>query len=305
MAEEQRDAEPAPEGSQCAEHTDRAALVTCPRCGSYCCLACWQNAAGRCHACLLQDPLPPVPWADPALSWPRRLFGTLYDALRPTSSAPRFARGRWTQGLSFALLTALPLALLSGVIPFTHFLLFGGRFSVTVTGDPTGGQLALDLTQAMGFGLLLFLVKLLALTVPFASLVRAYESKRLESEPARQVMLYRAWLLPLGGRGGLLLGLVLWSLPVGPEEGLGESVIWMLEAVSLLPLLVLLWSMTAAARIAGAGPIASTVVVVVPFLAMMFAEPILLETLSPWLPDSQSVREAAEAAGALTNPYQP
>ncbi len=271
--------------------------MTCPRCGSYCCIACWHNAAERCHACLLRDPLPPVPWADEERGWVSRLAGTLGDAIRPSRSAPGFLRGAWTRGISFAALTFLPLAALSGIIPFTHRVLFGGRFAITLAGDPTGAEVALDLLQAAGFGLLLSAVKLLCLAVPFASLTRAYGDKDIESRPARQVMLYRGWLLTLGGNGGLLLGLMVWGLPFSSGADLGELTQVMLYVISLLPLLLLLWSMTSTARVAGAGPVASTVVVLVPFLAMMFAEPMLLDLISPWLPDSEALREAAEAAG--------
>lgn len=297
MSDDERQAEPAPEGAHCAEHPERSALVTCPRCGSYACLGCWHNAVNRCHACLLRDPMPPVPWADPERAWPARLLSTLAGAFRPTSSAVGFARGEWTRAISFALITFLPLSLMSGIIPFTHHLLFGGRFHVSIAGDPTWAELAIDVAQAAGFGLLFALVKLVCLTVPYLSLTRAYGNQALESRPARQVMLYRAWLLPLGGINGLVLGLMYWTLPFDPTAGLGEGAMGILSAISLLPLLLLLWSMTATARVAGSGPLASMVVVIVPFLLMMFAEPMLVDALSPWLPDTEALRQAAEAAG--------
>ena len=295
MSDEERQAEPAPEGSQCAAHPERAALVTCPRCGDYSCLACWHGAVNRCHACLLRDPMPPVPWADDELSWPRRFFGTLGDALRPAASSPRFARGVWTRGISFLLITFLPLALLSGIVPFTHHLAFGDGFGVQVLHDATSTQLATDITQAMGLGLLFGAVKLICLGVPFLSLTRAYGRRDLESEPARQVLLYRGWLLTLGGHGGLLLGIVMWGLPLAGADALGETTLGLLQALSLLPLLVLLWSMTSTARIAGVGPLAAMVVVIVPFLAMMFAEPLVIELVEPWLPDPAAVQQALEA----------
>lgn len=301
MDDEPRQAEPAPEGAKCAGHPDRDALVACPRCGDYACLGCWHGPAGRCQACLMRDPLPPVPWADDTLSIPRRFFATLGGALAPSRSAPHFLRGPWQRAIGFALLTALPLALLSGIIPFTHHLLFGGRFAITVAGEPTGAELGLDLAQAAGFGLLFTALKLLCLTVPFVSLARAYGNAKLESRPALQVMLYRAWLVPLGGWTGLLLGLLMWSFPISTDSELGSSTVLLMEMVSLFPLMLLLWSMSGTARVAGAGPIASLVVAVVPFVAMMIVEPIVADALSPWLPSSESMRQAAEGA-ALTNP---
>lgn len=305
MDEEPRQPEPAPEGSHCAEHPDRDALVTCPRCGNYACLGCWHGPAGRCQTCLIRDPLPPVPWADASLPWHRRFLGTLGGALSPTRSAPGFLRGSWQKGITFALLTALPLALLSGIIPFTHRLAFGGRFGVQLIGQPTGGEIALDVLQAAGVGLLLCAVKLVCLSVPFVSLTRAYGRKDLESRPAIQVMLYRAWLVPLGGHMGLLLHALLWSFPLslGPEPSEGVQIL--MEMVALLSLMILLWAMSGTARVAGAGPFASLIVAVVPFVAMFYLEPLTLAALSPWLPDNESIRQAVEGAtnaAALTNP---
>ena len=55
----------APEGAQCEQHPERAAPFTCPRCGSYACVACWHPAVERCTRCLLRDPTdaaPPIAW---------------------------------------------------------------------------------------------------------------------------------------------------------------------------------------------------------------------------------------------------
>ena len=53
------------------------------------------------------------------------------------------------------LLSALPLALLAGVIPHTRTLLFEGSFKVRVIGTPMPGQfdIALDVARAMGLQL--------------------------------------------------------------------------------------------------------------------------------------------------------
>ncbi len=78
--------ETAPEGATCAAHPDRRALLICPRCGSFCCMACWHGGPKRCHECMLGQPVPPVPWADDSLGPAARFFGTLRDSFSPTGS---------------------------------------------------------------------------------------------------------------------------------------------------------------------------------------------------------------------------
>lgn len=273
-----------PEGATCAEHPDRDALVTCPRCGSFCCISCWHNAVRRCHACLVRDPGPVVPWQDAERSLPARFFGTLSDAFRPARSAPTFVQASVRSSLSFALLTFLPLALLSGIIPYTHTLGFGLSFSVTTLRAPTSADIALDVARAAGIGLLVALGMLALLAVPYHSLSRAYGSK--DRPPASlALMLYRGWLIPLGG---VISSVLVWSLPGEPSTGVGV----LLEVASMLPLLVLISSMLSTARMAsGVGPIASLVVVLVPFVLMMTVAPMGMQALAPWLPDPAVIRE--------------
>ncbi|HHH28106.1 MAG TPA: hypothetical protein ENK57_07145 [Polyangiaceae bacterium] len=289
MSEPEPRPEPAPEGSTCAVHEDRPALVTCPRCGNYCCLACWHQAQSRCHACLLRDPQPPVPWADPSKSLAARFVTTLAHAFSPTKSAPTFSHGVWTKGISFALLTALPLALLTGIIPFTHRLRFGPSFIVSTIGTPTDAELGLDIAQAIGLGLLFVITKLVLLGAPYLSLSKAYGQPN-DAHPSRQVLLYRGWLLVLGGQTGAILSLVVWGLPAEPDNT------WLLfaEVASLLPLMLLLWSMTATARMSGVGPFAAMAVTLVPFVALFLIEPLLIDIVRPLLPDPELMREAAQ-----------
>lgn len=288
MSDDDDRIESAPEGSVCAEHPDRPALVTCPRCGSHCCIVCWQRTLERCHECLLRDPMPGVPWVEDGKGFGARFLGTLRGALSPTSSAPAFIRGEWTRGLSFLLLTAFPIGLLSGVIPFTHRLGFGPAWSVTTIADPSGTELAIDVAQAIGLGLLLAVVKLALLAVPFVSLTAAY-GVEMKSQPARQVMMYRAWLLVLAAHTGLLFWLVTWGMPPGEPSGAMQTV---REVISLTPLMILLWSMTATARMMRIGPIAATVTVIVPFILLFLVEPLVIEMLAPWLPDPEAIRQA-------------
>lgn len=273
-----------PEGASCAEHSERDALVTCPRCGSYCCIACWHNALRRCHGCLLRDPGPVVPWQDATRRLPARFFATIADAFRPSRSAPTFVRATVGSALSFALATFLPLALLSGIIPYTHTLGFGLSFSVTTLGAPTTAEIALDVARAAGIGLLIALAMLALLAVPYHSLSRAY-GRVEQSTASLTVMLYRGWLIPLGG---LISSILVWGLPGEPDE----NARFIIEIASMLPLLMLISSMLSTARMAsGVGPIASLVVVLVPFVLLMTVAPLGFQAIEPWLPDPELLRE--------------
>jgi hypothetical protein len=277
-----------PEGATCAEHPERDALVTCPRCGSYCCLTCWHSAVQRCHACLLRDPGPPVPWEDGGRGLVARLGSTLADAFRPSRSAPAFARSRWTSSISFALLSFIPLALVSGVIPYTHSLVFGAG-QVQVIGNPGSAALALDVARAGLIGLVVALAKLLCIGIPYQSLSRAYAS-RGNRTAGLSAILYRGWLIPLAE---VVLGLLVWLLPAEPTET-ATMFVWI---ASLVPLIVLISSLLAIARMAsGVGPIAALIVVLVPFVLMMVVTPIGLSALRPWLPDPEVVRQLAGSA---------
>jgi len=294
MSDDDEPVETAPEGSTCRKHPERPALVTCPRCGNHCCLTCWQASTQRCHECLLRDPGPPVPWADPERGAASGLLATLGGVLSPTKSAPQMTRGDWRKGISFALITCLPMALITGVIPFTHTMAFGNVFGVQVLGSPSSADIATDVVRAIGIGLLVTAARLAAIAVPYLSLTKAY-GQPVEAEPARQGLLYRAWLLLLGGDTGVLLGLVIWALPAEPTD----TMILGAKIASLLPLMMLFFSLSSVARVAGVGPIAAMVVVVVPFVILFIGEPLLLQALSPILPDSEAIREAADQSASI------
>ena len=275
-------------------HPERPALVTCPRCGNHCCLGCWQASAQRCHECLLRDPGPPVPWADPERGAVAGFFATLAEALSPTKSAPALTRGDWREGISFALITCLPMALITGIIPFTHTIAFGQTFGVTLIGSPSSAELGLDVARAVGVGLLVTAARMAAIAVPYLSLTKAY-GQPIEAQPARQGLLYRAWLLLLGGDTGVLFGLVVWALPAEPTD----LMILGAKIASLLPLMMLFFSLSSTARVAGVGPIAAMVVVIVPFVILFIGEPLLIEALAPILPDSETIREAVDQSASI------
>jgi hypothetical protein len=282
-----------PEDATCAEpdHADRAALAVCPRCGAYACLACWHPSVRRCHACLMRDPAaaaPPIPWEEPSRNVVSRFFGTIATALRPTATAPAFARGDAAAAWPFFALSFLPAALLVGVIPFTHTLAFGSGLAVAMVAGTSGAALAGDVVRAAGIGTLVCTVQLLAMAMPYVSLARAYASKGYEAAPAR-VLLYRGFLIPIAF---LLRDGTAWALPA--SEHVGEFA----QIVALIPLVLLFLSLSSTARMAsGAGPFAALGTALVPFVVMLFAEPLLLQALRPLLPDAELTRQALQAAG--------
>ncbi len=274
-----------PEGASCAEHPDRDALVICPRCGSYCCITCWHNSVRLCHACLMRDPGPPVPWEDAQRSFFGRFFGTLGDAFRPNRAAPALATASSRRARTFALLSFVPIALASGLVPYTHTLGFGPSWQLHLLGRPTSAAIASDMAFAGGLGLLVALGSLLAMLLPYYSLSRAYGSGNSEASIA--LMIYRAWLIPLGP---LLKSIVFWSLPVETDA----SVALLVQIVTYVPLVVLFSSMLATARMAsGVGPFAALVVVLVPLVVVGFAEPMMLQALAPFLPDPHTLEQVA------------
>ena len=245
---------------------------------------------------MIRQPGPPVPWSDRERSLGARFFGTLLAAAQPRQTAAAFLSAPWRAGLTFAVLTYLPIALLSGVIPFSHTLGFGPSWAVTALGDATASEQAVDVLGAMLLGLLVSTARFGLLAAAYLSLAGAY-GRAQPSAPGRQVLLYRAWLLPLSGASGLLISVVAWGMPsVQPELAR-----FFAELVSLVPLVLLLAALIATARQAlGIGPIASLAVVLVPFLAMFVVEPLLFRLLAPLLPSSEEMRQALEAAATTT-----
>ena len=167
----------APEGAVCAVHQERPAAFTCPRCGNYACLFCWHAQSNRCDACLKRDPAaaaPPIAWESGHRAAPVRYVATLGSAFSPVQSAPAFARPDVQPALTFFLLSALPLAALAGVIPYTKTLMFGSSLAVALQGHPSSAEIAADVVRAMLLQLGLFTLQFAALSLPFLSLVRAY-----------------------------------------------------------------------------------------------------------------------------------
>ena len=273
----------APEGSLCAAHPERPALATCPRCGSYACIECWHHAHDRCHACLMRDPqaaAPPLPWEEPGRNVVSRFFGTLASAFAPTLSAPAMARDEIAPALRFAALTLLPLGALSGLIPYTHYLMFGPSFEVSVTGIHSGPEIYRDVANALGIGLLLTLFAFMATAFPYISLSRSF-AEPAAGRYALRAMLYRGWLLALAPLG-LLMHLAFWGMPEGTTEaayGMVGVFAW------ALPFLLVFSTLSRTARLAsGIGPLMSFVLAIVPTSLCMIVWMLVQSLIMPWAP---------------------
>jgi hypothetical protein len=246
----------------CAEHHERPAAFTCPRCGNYACIFCWHPVAERCDTCLKRDPAaaaPALPWETQQGTELARFFRTLAGSFRPLHTAPAFARPGAKRALRFFLLTAVPLAALAGIIPRTKTLLFG-NFSVIVQGHPSSTDIALDVVSAMGMQLLAFTVEFAALALPYVSLTRAYAPAERHGAEVR-VLLYRSWLSPFAT---LVMNLAAWLLPSsGGSEGMPRFMEPFAIAHMLFHLL-LLSSLRATVRLAsGVGPLLSYLIVII------------------------------------------
>jgi hypothetical protein len=272
----------APEGAECRQHPARRAFFTCPRCGHHVCLVCWQDIVDRCHACIARDPtagIEPLPWEQPDRPVLVRYLATLATALRPRRSAPAFAYDDRPSALRFLLLSALPLAMLVGIIPHTRTLLFGGSFGVSVVGTPSAGLVALDVARAAALQIVLTGIELACLALPFVSLVRAYGSPG-RAHAALRVVLYRGWLVPFAW---LVFYVGTWALPApalplspDAEPTSGLTVFHLMR--DLIPLLLLL-AMVATARLScGLGPLISMVVVLIPALLFALVGPLATVT---------------------------
>lgn len=263
----------APEGASCAEHPDRVAQFTCPRCNRHACLTCFHPAVARCSRCLADDPTeaaPPLPFETQEGNALTRFVRTLGTAFLPSRTAPAMARDELRPALTFFWLSSLPLAMLAGVIPHTRLLEFG-NMQVKVLGTPSELDLMIDVARAVGVQLVLTGIQLACLLLPFVSLVSAYAKPRRLA--AGRVVLYRFWL---GPAGDLIVPLAAWIATIPPEL-VGEAA---QQAQQLQPPLIVaasfaraalhvfqILSLTATARLAcGLSIPMSLVVVIVPLI---------------------------------------
>jgi hypothetical protein len=267
----------APEGASCAEHPERNAHFTCPRCGSFACASCWHPSVARCTRCLRRDPTeaaPPIAWEQAGRSLPARYLATLASAFSPLRSAPAFAHSDVRAAQRFALLSAAPFALLAGIIPHTRTLLFKSNLQVEVLGNAGTTEIALDILRAAGVQLTITLVELLCLMLPFVSLVRAYAPGKQHA--AARVLYYRLWMRPFTW---LLLFAAVWLVPEIDPKAPGAALA-LLTALDLLRSLIapvlLFMAMGATARMAcGLGPGVSIIVVTIPAILLFVVQGLL------------------------------
>ncbi len=282
--EEESAIESPPEGSTCAEHPERPALVICPRCGSFSCLSCWHGALRRCHACVVRQPAPPVPWEDASKGLVGRFFGTLGDAGSPVLTAPSFRNTGTGRAIVFFLLTFVPLAALSGIVPYTAHILFGSSFSVQLPGTPSQDVLAMDVARAAGLGVLVALGQWIALALPFVSLSNAFAEKGHPDAPAR-AMLYRGWLLSL-------FFLAQFAVPLAMPASVGMFGALLAMLVSMAPFVLLLSAMRATTRMgSGVGALTALLTIAVPFAMMIGASYFLDRAVHAVVPELGQLEE--------------
>ena len=280
------------EGANCSVHGDRTAFRVCPTCGANACLTCWHPSISRCHACLVKDAktFPQVPWEDRTRTLVGRFVFTLFSALSPDSGAPGFARESDTTGAVFAVLTLVPVGLVSGIIPYTRTLLFGSSFEIHVVPGTDQHAMAMDVLVAAFTGLLVSMLSWLAVVLPYVSLSRAYADRGVATAPVR-LMNYRGWLIPLHLA---LTSILPWCLPTP----LSAEAYLLSQVLALVPIVLLLAAMRAVARMgSGAGPIATFAILMVP-LSLLF---ISHQMLSPLQPTPEEI-EAATPTVATSAP---
>lgn len=221
-------------------------------------------------------PALPIAWEDRARSLFGRVLGTLGSAFEPVRSVPALCSPVVAPAWTFALLSAVPLMLASGFIPYTRTLLFGPAFAVKPMPGAAAIPLWLDATTALGLGGLASLITLLAWALPFHSLLRAFADPRVPAElshaVALRLVLYRAWLLPFGM---FAFEIARWSLPAvdGPgSAAAGQAVTIYLFAefaFRLLPVVLMLMAAQATAMSLGVSLLGALAVALVPTVMLV------------------------------------
>lgn len=178
-------------------------------------------------------------------------------------TAPSFRHPGVGPAAVFFVLSFVPLALASGIVPYTAHLLFGPSFSLEIRPPGLAGSaIALDVLRSMALGLAACLAQWSALTLPFVSLSKAYAEQGHPDAPLR-AMLYRGWLLALFQLG-------YWVAPLGLPQGAGAFAASFVLLATVVPLLLLLYAMLATSRMgSGVGVLASLATVGVPLALML------------------------------------
>jgi len=195
-----------------------------------------------------------MPWEVSGRPFAARLWATLGSAFHPIRDVARVSHGSVAPATRFALLTAVPVMLLSGILPCTRLLQFDSNLSVTLKGSPSPLELVLDVGAGAGLGLLILATGWFFSSWNFVALARfAADPALAPANPvsaAWRVGLYRAWLLPAAV---LFLYLTLW---VGPAPNATRGQLLNLAFV-VLPGVVQMLNFSATARYLGASSLAS------------------------------------------------
>lgn len=285
----------APEGSLCRQHDDRPALLSCPECGTTCCLSCWHNAISRCEKCLQDDPsagYDDVPFEQASGLSLRGFWGTLRGAFSPVITATSMRGDGLRRPIYFFLLTFPLLALLQGVVPFTHDILFFPAFGTKVRPDVTSAELAFDIARACGLGLAFSGISLLALFVPFVSLASSFSSRG--GKAALRLTLYRGWLVPLSLPNGLVVALLHWSGPARLPEFFSLLII----VASVVPLVLVFVAMRSTMRLSqGIAPLVSMGILLPPLILSSLSMAIFQSVTMPLMPPVYDTMRKYEEKG--------
>lgn len=284
-----------PEGATCGKHKEAFALATCPVCGVYACIACWHESIQCCHTCLHEKRTnagkvsPAWEHSISLKSWAT----TLANAWSGPKHIPMLMGSTLKRSAWFWMGSFVPMALASGIIPFTRLIYFGPAFQTkVVTSTSMEDALFFDVTLAMGVGLAFEFLRALALAIPYVTLCKAYMDREHHHIPkaALVLMLHRTWLLPFGS---LLRGLIVWG---GGSEGGGNDLMTeVLGSLALVfPIVLLIGQMRASARMLQAvKPLMAFVVILVPLLIYFLSESslmVLFEQLTHALPNEADAK---------------
>lgn len=230
-------------------------------------------------------PPPEVPllaWENHDLPWLARAAKTLWTTFTPNAGADAVAQGRIRDALGFAVFFALPWMPLWAIVPFTHTLIFKPVLEIALTQDPPALPPAMDVTRAMGIGLVLSIISLLSWATPFASLMRAFcPSPALAGAAASaawRTALYRAWIVPFGLTA---FWFCVWCLPADPRPIVVELIVLLCQ---LLPRLLILLHCAALARHFGIKGWSVSIVALVPWAVEWALGLALSEGVSALLP---------------------
>jgi len=215
----------------------------------------------------------PMAWENAELPFLRRVSDTLLSTFQPVRSLRSVAHGPIGPALSFGLLSSIPWMMLWAILPFTHTLLFGPSFALTLTKGAVASQVQPDVLRAASVGFALSALGFLSWALPFASLTRAFCASPPHAIEARRAAwrtaLYRAWIIPFGFT---LWSLVLWGVPDKPPSAVLELA---MLGCQLVPRLLVLIHCQAMARYVGASTLGALGVAVVP-VALEWAVGLLL-----------------------------